>query len=551
MDFGIDKLIIIFLAILTLILLLIFWLWQKKLANQQEKLKKTQIQQQKKEINLITREEKLRLAQTSLAIQKKSLQKEEEKITNLNERLLQKGKIITEQIEKYDQKEQRLEEREKELHQKEQVNNNQLNQINKLHQEVEQKLWEVSQMDKKEAKETLFFRLKEKIKEDLDKQTQKEIKHNQEKVKEESTKIICLALEKYSSELVYSKTVNHLKTDDSRTVGRIIGKDGRNINFFRKLTGVDLLLNSENEVARRKPKESKKKEEWIIEISCFNSLRREIATRTLQRLINEQKFSPLQMETVFQEVSQEVDEIIRQSGEEVLHELQISSVHPELVKHLGKLKFRTSYGQNVLEHCLEVAKMAANIAAELGLDINLAKRAGLFHDIGKSVEDDGLSHVTSGVIIAKQYKEPEIVINAIASHHRNFPADNPYSFIVMAADTLSAARPGARGQQLEAYISRMESLEKLAKEFSEVEKIYAFQAGKEIWVIVNAKKVSDYQLLEVSEAIQNKIREQIIVPGEIIISVLRETKFTQKMNTLPQIGKPKKKKQINAKKEIL
>ena len=186
------------------------------------------------------------------------------------------------------------------------------------------------------------------------------------------------------------------------------------------------------------------------------------------------------MEAVFQEVSQEVDEIIRQSGEEVLHELQISSVHPELVKHLGKLKFRTSYGQNVLEHCLEVAKLAGSIAAELGLDINLAKRAGLFHDIGKSIEDDGLSHVTSGVIIAKQYKEPEVVINAIASHHRNFPADNHYSLIVMAADTLSAARPGARGQQLEAYLVRMESLEKLAKEFSEVEKIYAFQAGKEI-----------------------------------------------------------------------
>ncbi|RHZ36938.1 Rnase Y domain-containing protein [endosymbiont GvMRE of Glomus versiforme] len=542
MDFGIDKFIIIFLAVLTLILSLIFWSWQKKLANQQEKLKKTQIQQQKKEINLITREEKLRLAQTSLAIQKKSLQKEEEKTTNLSEKLLQKEKVIAEQIKKCDQKEQRLEEKERELYQKEQENSNQLSQINKLRQEAEQKLYEVSQMDKKEAKEILFSRLKEKIKEDLDKKTQKEIKNNQEKVKEETTKIICLALEKYSSELVYSKTVNHLKVDDGKTVGRIIGKDGRNINFFRKLTGVDLLFNSENEVSHRKPKEGKKKEEWIIEISCFNSLRREIATHTLQKLINEQKFSPLQMEAIFQEVSQEVDEIIQQSGEEVLHELQISSVHPELIKHLGKLKFRTSYGQNVLEHCLEVAKLAAGIAAELGLDINLAKRAGLFHDIGKSVEDDGLSHVTSGVIIAKQCKESEVVINAIASHHRNFPADNPYSFIVMAADTLSAARPGARGQQLEAYIARMESLEKLAKEFSEVEKIYAFQAGKEIWVIVNAKKVSDYQLLEVSEAIQNKIREQIIVPGEIIISVLRETKFTQKMNTLPATNKSKKKK---------
>ncbi|CAH1756032.1 24935_t:CDS:2, partial [Entrophospora sp. SA101] len=212
------------------------------------------------------------------------------------------------------------------------------------------------------------------------------------------------------------------------------------------------------------------------------------------------------METVFQEVSQEVDKIIQQSGEEVLKELQISSVHPELIKYLGKLKFRTSYGQNVLEHCLEVAKLAGSIAAELGLDINLAKRAGLFHDIGKAVEDDGLSHVTSGIVIAKQYQESAVVINAIASHHRNFPADNPYSFVVMAADTLSAARPGARGQQLEAYLARMESLEKLAKEFSEVEKIYAFQAGKEIWVIVNAKKV--IKLLTATEKKEQELAER-------------------------------------------
>ena len=261
MDIGIDKYILIFLAVLTLILSLIFWSWQKKLANRQEKLKQAQTQQQKKEFNLITREEKLRLAQITLTTQKKSLQKEEEKITNLNEKLLQKEKIIAEQIKKYDQKEQRLEEKERELYQKEQKNNHQLSQINQLQQEVKQKLYEVSQMDEKEAQETLFSHLKEKIKEDLNKQTQKEIKLNQEKIKEETTKLICLALEKYSSELVYSKTVNHLKVDDSRTVGRVIGKDGRNINFFRKLTGVDLLFNSENEVARRKTKESEKKEE--------------------------------------------------------------------------------------------------------------------------------------------------------------------------------------------------------------------------------------------------------------------------------------------------
>jgi len=343
-------------------------------------------------------------------------------------------------------------------------------------------------MDEEEAQKTLLSRLKEKLKENLDRQAQKEIKRNQARVEEETTKIICLALEKYSSELVYNRTVSHLKVDDDRTMGRIIGKDGRNINFFRKITGTEILIPEGNDLRGRqkkvsgksKTKKGSQKEEWIIEVSCFNSLRREIATRTLQRLINEQKISPLQIENVFQETSREVDEIILQSGNEVLSELQISLIHPELIKYLGKLKFRTSYGQNVLEHSLEVAKLAGSIAAELGLDVNLAKRAGLLHDIGKAIEDDGLSHVTSGIALAKQYKESAVVINAIASHHRNFPADNPYSLIVSAADTLSAARPGARGQQLEAYIARMESLEKLAQELPEVEKIYAFQAGREI-----------------------------------------------------------------------
>ncbi|CAI2182247.1 16178_t:CDS:2 [Funneliformis geosporum] len=455
----------------------VFWFWQKKLAGQQAKLKQTQVQQQKKEINFTTREEKNRLTQITLSNQLKNLQQEEKRVNDLSEKLLQKEKIITEQLEKYGQKEQRLEAKERELQKKEQENNQQF----------------------------------KKIKDNLDKQAQKEIKRSQAKLEEETTKIICLALEKYSSELVYSRTVSHLKIEDSRIMGRIIGRDGRNINLFRKITGTEVLIPEK------------------------------IATRTLQRLINEQKISPLQIESIFQETNQEIEEIILQSGVEVLAELQIGSIHPELIKCLGKLKFRTSYGQNVLEHSLEVAKLAGSIAAELGLDINLARRAGLLHDIGKAIEDDGLSHVTSGIALAKQYKESAVVINAIASHHRNFPADNPYSLIVSAADTLSAARPGARGQQLEAYIARMENLEKLAHELPEVEKIYAFQAGREIWVIVNAQKVNDYQLLEISETLQNKIRERVIIPGEITVSVLRETKLIKKMNTFSQISSPKKK----------
>ena len=535
-----SKFIFGFLFLLTLILVLAFWFWRQKIVQQQKQLSQIQLQQQKNSQALQKWEEKLHSTQISLTAQQKSLEKEETRINSLSENFSEKEKKLIEQIEKFQQKEQNLANLNQELNQKEKT-------IDKLKQEANQKLWEISHLELNEAQEILFSQLKEQMKDSLNKLAQQEIKQHQKKVEIETTKIICLALEKYSSELVYSKTVNYLKVNDSRTMGRIIGKDGRNINYFRKLTGVEVLINSENDMETdqsrklKKSKASKPKskinsspEEWIIEISCFNSLRREIATRTLQHLIQEQRISPLQIESVFQTISKEVEKIIIQSGEEVLTELQINSLHPELVKYLGKLRFRTSYGQNVLEHCLEVAKLAGNIAAELGLEVDLARRAGLLHDIGKAVEDEGISHVISGMALAKQYHEPSIVINAIASHHRDFPADNFYSLIVSAADTLSAARPGARGQQLEAYLARMESLENLTQEITGVKKIYAFQAGREIWALVDTKKVADYQMLEIAKTIQKKIREQIVVPGEITISILRETKLVRKISTFPK-----------------
>src|SRR5437764_8872485 len=197
--------------------------------------------------------------------------------------------------------------------------------------------------------------------------------------------------------------------------------------------------------------------------------------------MKEKKNSPLQIEKTYQKITSKSDSLIIGAGEKVVRELQLKGIHSELIKYLGKLQYRTSYGQNVLEHCLEVAKLAGNIAAELGLDVLLARRSGLFHDIGKAVEDDGgYSHVLSGISIAKKCQEPEVVINAIASHHRDFPANNLYSLIVLAADKLSAARPGARGYQSESYIERMNSLENIANRFPGIKKSYAFQAGREV-----------------------------------------------------------------------
>ncbi len=363
--------------------------------------------------------------------------------------LISESQRIVKQIEKNLQKEQEL---------------------TKLELSLKDKMWEISQLDKEEAEKEIFTQLKEQVSFNLENYTQREIQQQKRKLEQEITKIICLALEKYSTKLIFNKTVNHI-TVESKDLGRIIGRDGHKINFFRKITGTEIIINKE--------KETDEEGKCIIEISSFNSLRREIATRSLNRLIKEKKLTLLQIKSTFEEVSQEVEELIFQSGEEACRELKI--ILPDgLVKLLGKLRFRTSYGQTVLEHCLEVAKLSGYIASELNLEVQLAKRAGLLHDIGKAIEDEDFSHVKSGIALAKQYKEPPEVVNAIASHHRDFPADNLYSLIVSASDTLSAARPGARGLQLEAYIARMESIEKLAKDLPGVEKIYAFQAGREI-----------------------------------------------------------------------
>lgn len=390
--------------------------------------------------------------------------------------------------------------------------------------EVKKKLFQISNMTEEEARQQLFEKAQENLKDDFNNLFSKQIKSYKEDLHNKVTKIICSSLERYSTEIAFSKTVDYLLVDNKKTVSRIIGKDGRNITFFRKLTGTDIIIDKEKN-------DKKKINEIVIEISSFDSLRREIALQTLKKLIaNEQKITPLYIERVFNETSSETDLIIFQTGERILEELQITDVASDLIKYLGRLKYRTSYGQNVLEHCLEVAKLSGTIAAEIGLNPTIAKRAGLLHDIGKATEDlIGSSHVTSGIMLAKKYNESEIIINAIASHHDRMLANNPYSLIVAAADTLSAARPGSRNNQLESYISRMKGLEGIAKDFDGIKKIYSFQAGREVWVIIDSNKVNDFQCLEIARNVKKKIQEKIVIPGDITISVIREKKIVEKI----------------------
>ncbi|CAI2175609.1 11803_t:CDS:2 [Funneliformis geosporum] len=423
----------------------------KQLLHEQEKQAK-KLKNREKKIEIITRQ--LMVDREKIEVKEKKVQQEEQRISEFTDQLIRKEELFTQQLEVNSKKEKNIKE--------------ETEKVNQIKRQLIGGLGKIIQMSREEAEKNLFALLKEEINRELEVYKREEIKRAEKAVKEESNKLICLALEKCSSELVFTRTTDTLPIENQQMISKIIGKEGRNINAFQRITGTELIIDRESD-------------ELSVQISSFNSLRRTIGLQTLHALIKEARFSPLQIEKTYQKISSEIDELIIKSGTEVLRELELNNVHPELIKHLGKLKYRTSYGQNVLEHCLEVAKLAGSIAAELGLDVLLARRAGLFHDIGKAVEDNGgFSHVLSGISITKKCQEPEVVINAVASHHRDFPPNNLYSLIILAADRLSAARPGVRGYQLESYIERMNHLENIANEFPGIKKSYAFQAGREI-----------------------------------------------------------------------
>lgn len=370
------------------------------------------------------------------------------------------------------------------------------------------KLEKIAGMTQEEAKRQLFQNLEKRVREEAKEFIREQREKAKAEAEREAKRIISTAIQRCATEHVLESTVSTVSLPSDEMKGRMIGREGRNIRVFERATGVDLLIDDTPGVAF---------------IASLDPVRREIAKISLERLILDGRIHPARIEEIVEQTKKEFPGIIQKAGEDTIMELKIHDLHPELVKLLGQLKFRTSYGQNVLAHSKEVAHLSSLMAAELNLPQDIAKRAGLLHDIGKAVsqEYEG-THQKIGAELAKRYGESDIIVNAIEAHHKDVEAISPIAVLVEAADAISGARPGARRETLEAYVERVEKLEQIVSSFDGVEKAYAIQAGREVRVIVEPDRVLDTNLSDLAIEISHKIEEEMKYPGEIKVTVIRE-----------------------------
>jgi len=434
----------------------------------------------------------------------------EREIRDRRSEIQKSEKRLIQKEESLDKKQESLEQRDAQLvvHSEE---------IKKLEESIKEtfgnqmkELERISGLSRDDAKEYLLKNVENEIKHE----TATLIKDYESKMKEESERkckeILATAIQKSASDFVSETTVSVVALPNDDMKGRIIGREGRNIRAIETLTGVDLIIDDTPEA---------------VILSGFDPIRREVARIALEKLIVDGRIHPARIEEMVEKAKKEVDNIMKQAGENAIDETGVYGLNPELVRLLGRMKYRTSYGQSVLQHSIEVSRLTGIMAAELGVDVTMAKRAGLMHDIGKAIdyEIEG-SHVSIGADLARKYKEPHEVVNAILSHHGDEEADNVISVLVQAADTISAARPGARRETLESYIKRLEKLEEIANSFNGVEKTYAIQAGREIRIIVKPEIVSDDDMILKSREIAQKIENEMEYPGQIKVTMIRESR---------------------------
>jgi len=382
-----------------------------------------------------------------------------------------------------------------------------------LAQQEMAKLESISSFTAEEAKEEIKKKVTDVARLDAAKEVKKIEEHAKENAEEEARKIITMAVQRLASDSVAESTISVVELPDDSIKGRIIGREGRNIRALEQATGVDLIIDDTP---------------GAVVVSGFEPVRREVARRALEKLALDGRIHPGRIEEVVSKCRKEVNQHIKQAGEQAVLDLEIDNINIELVHMLGRLKYRTSYTQNVLEHVKEVARVCGFMAAELGLDVQLAKRAGLLHDIGKSIDrqTDG-THTQLGIDVANRFNEHKYVVNAIGAHHEDIEPESLYAVLVIAGDTISASRPGARREMLETYVKRMTKLEEIGDSFKGVEKTYAIQAGREVRIIVVPEIATDDEANILAKDVAKRIEKEVTYPGEVKITVIRETRFME------------------------
>ena len=421
-------------------------------------------------------------------------------------------KRVLSKEENVEKKADALEKKEADLVRRENVLSKRTAEVEAQYEQGIQELERISGLTSEQAKEYLLKSVEEDVKHD----TAKLIKELENKAREEADKkardLVVTAIQRCAADHVAETTVSVVQLPNDEMKGRIIGREGRNIRTLETLTGVELIIDDTPEA---------------VVLSGFDPIRREVARIALERLIVDGRIHPARIEEMVEKAQKEVENNMREEGEAACLEVGIHGIHPELVKLLGKMKFRTSYGQNALKHSIEVAQLSGLLASELGVDVRLAKRAGLLHDIGKSVDHDMEgTHVQLGADLCKKYKESATVLNAVESHHGDVEPTNLISCIVQAADTISAARPGARRETLETYTNRLKQLEDITNSFKGVDKSFAIQAGREVRIMVVPEQISDDDMVLLARDVSKRIEDELEYPGQIKVNVIRESRVT-------------------------
>lgn len=382
-----------------------------------------------------------------------------------------------------------------------------------IYKEQEEKLAKITQLTKEEARQMLLNNMEREYKDELVKHYKKMNEDVREDAKKEATNVLVQAIQKIASDVTSESTQTIVELPSDEIKGRVIGKEGRNINAFEHLTGVDVIVDDTPNA---------------IMISGFDLVRRYVAKRALEKLVEDGRIHPARIESIVEETKEQVQQMMKEFGEKAAFEMGITGLHPDLIKIIGRLRFRTSYGQNVLKHSMEVGFLAAHIASSIGADPYTAKVAGFLHDIGKAVdhEIEG-SHALIGAEILRKYGLPAAVIHAMEAHHEEVPAESAEAYVVMAADAISSSRPGARSETVETYVKRLKDLENLTTSFNGVEKAYAIQAGREVRVFVKPDKIDDLAAIKLSHEIARKIEKELAYPGTIKVQVIRETRAVE------------------------